>query len=306
MAAALHDPGQGYYARRIRGVGQRGDFTTTAALSPALGKAIAAWANRALRDEECRDLIELGPGEGMLAESIFRNLPWHRRLTTRLHLVETSKPLREKQHERLGSKVSWHASIEDALESCGGNACIFSNEFADAFPVRRFRKSDGHLEEQYLLPEREVWTPVQELPDSTLLDRTWNEQQTIEVHESYHDWILEMLPSWQRGRLLTIDYGARAEDLYHRQPSGSLRAYFHQQRFTGPEVWARAGHQDITADVNFSDLIQWPGTMTELVSLIPQSEFLAPHIDPDNPADRYAIDPAGPGSAFLCLDQRRC
>ena len=47
MELALHDPERGYYARRIRGVGKGGDFTTTPMLTPALGKAVAAWAKAA-------------------------------------------------------------------------------------------------------------------------------------------------------------------------------------------------------------------------------------------------------------------
>lgn len=305
MAAALHDPDQGYYASRIRGVGRRGDFTTTAVHSPALGKAIASWADRALREEKCRHLIELGPGEGSLAQSVLRNLPWHRRLRTRLHLVETSESLREKQRTLLGSRASWHASIQHALDACGGNACLYSNEFADAFPVRRFRKGDDHWDELHLLPDRESWRPVDELPESTLFHHPWPKRQVVEVHQSYREWLSRMLPHWRRGRLLTIDYGARDKDLYHRQPNGSLRAYFHHQCLSGAEAWARPGHQDLTADINFSDLMQWSQPETQLLSLTTQSEFLAPHIDADNPADRFAIDPAGSGTAFLCLDQSR-
>ncbi|MFC7335740.1 SAM-dependent methyltransferase [Haloferula chungangensis] len=305
MAAALHDPDQGYYARRIRGVGQRGDFTTTAAISPALGKAIAAWANRTLTSEGCGDLIELGPGEGTLAKSVLGHLPWHRRLRTRLHLVESSATLREKQQRLLGNKVRWHRNIQDALDACDGKACLYSNEFADAFPVRRFRKSGDHWEELSLLPDREVWLPIAELPSSTLFQTPWAEQQVIEVHESYHQWLTQMLPHWRKGRLLTIDYGARDKDLYHRQPGGSLRAYFHHQCLTGSEACARPGHQDLTTDINFSDLLHWSHSATELIALTPQAEFLAPFIDAANPADQYAIDPAGPGTAFLCLDQRR-
>ena len=305
MAAALHDPHQGYYARRIRGVGQHGDFTTTSAISPALGKAIAAWADQSLRHEGCRDLIELGPGEGSLAESVLKQLPWHRRLRIRLHLVETSSALRQKQQGLLGNRVHWHNTVEEALKSCGGNACIYSNEFADAFPVRRFRKSANKWEELFLLPDQERWSPVESLPHSTLFKRLWPNHQIIEVHGSYRDWLGNMLPHWREGRLLTIDYGARDQDLYHRQPHGSLRAYFHHQCLRGPETYARPGHQDLTSDINFSDLIDWSQPATELIALTPQSEFLAAFADPANPADQYAIDPAGPGTAFLCLDQRR-
>lgn len=305
MAAALHDPARGYYARRIRSIGQSGDFTTTPGLTQVLGKAIAAWANRSLREEKCHHLIELGPGEGTLALTVLQSLPWHRRLRTRLHLVETSAPLRTKQQSLLSKRVHWHESIEAALEACGGKACIYSNEFVDAFPIRRFRKSGTGWEELFLLPQQEIWRPAEQLPASTLFEQSWQDGQMIEVHQSYHKWLMRTLTHWKQGRLLTIDYGAQDRDLYHRQPSGSLRAYFHQNCLSGPEVWARPGHQDLTADVNFSDLLQWPSKQTKMISLLSQSEFLAPFAERDDPADQFAIDPAGSGTAFLCLEQSR-
>src|SRR5690606_37575823 len=118
MAAALHDPERGYYARRIRGVGRRGDFTTAPMLSPALGRAIASWARGAMRESACGDLIELGPGEGTLAASVLSALPWWTRRRIRLHLVESSAPLREKQGEILGKRAIWHDSIGSALDAC--------------------------------------------------------------------------------------------------------------------------------------------------------------------------------------------
>ena len=118
-------------------------------------------------------------------------------------------------------------------------------------------------------------------------------------------WLENFLPKWKRGRLLTIDYGARDSDLYHRQPHGSLRAYFHQQAITGPEGWSRPGRQDITADINFSDLTRWAEPAAEKVVLRTQAEFLEDFIDPGNPADRFATESPGAGESFLCLDQRR-
>ncbi|MGE9270822.1 MAG: SAM-dependent methyltransferase, partial [Verrucomicrobiales bacterium] len=96
MRAALHDPERGYYARRIREVGARGDFATSASLSGSLGRAIGHWANHSLRECRCRDLIELGPGNGELAAAVLASLPWPRRMRIRLHLVETSTPLRQR------------------------------------------------------------------------------------------------------------------------------------------------------------------------------------------------------------------
>ena len=57
--------------------------------------------------------------------------------------------------------------------------------------------------------------------------------------------------------MLTIDYGDIAERLYHRRLHGSLRAYLFHQRILGSAVFENRGLQDITADVNFTDLVAW-------------------------------------------------
>ena len=113
MRVALYDPELGYYARNVRSVGPRGDFSTTATLHPALGEAVAAWASA--RRKELFDggvarwnLIEAGPGTGELARTVLRALPLLARRTVALHLVETSPVLREKQRERFG----WTARAE--------------------------------------------------------------------------------------------------------------------------------------------------------------------------------------------------
>lgn len=304
MELALHDPQRGYYARRIRGVGQSGDFTTTAMLTPALGKAVGTWAAAALRETGCRDLIELGPGEGQLARAVLTALPWLQRWRIRLHLVERSQPLREKQQALLGTRVHWHESIEAALAVCAGRACIHSNEFADAFPVRRFRRENDGWSELYLGPGEE-WRSCHNLPDSSAFEVPYPPGQIIEVAEAYHHWLAGLTETWKAGRMLTIDYGAPAESLYHRRPRGTLRAYLLQQRLEGPAIYENPGRQDLTADVNFTDLQRWTAPALETVSLLTQREFLLPHADPAQAADAHAIEPEGAGSAFLVLDQRR-
>jgi SAM-dependent MidA family methyltransferase len=301
MALALHDPERGYYARRIRAVGRGGDFTTTPMLSPALGKAIAAWVAEALAATGCRDLIELGPGEGRLAAAVLDHLPWWRRLRVRLHLVESSAPLREKQAARLGKRAVWHDSVESALAACGGKACLYSNEFADAFPVRRFRREVDGWSELFVGPA-EDWRPCEAPPDSSVFEVPHPVGQIIEVAESYHDWLRGWLPQWRAGRMLTVDYGAEAADLYHRRPRGSLRAYFTQQRIEGPGVYEHPGRQDLTADVNFSDLQRWSAPHATPLRLIPQRDFLLPFAAP---ADADLLDEHGAGGAFLVLEQTK-
>ena len=141
MARALYDPLHGYYAQRITAIGRRGDFTTAPMLSAAPARAIAAWAASAMRETGCRDLIEIGPGEGTLAAAVLRQLPWQVRWKTRLHLVETSPVLTALQQTRLGRRARWHRTMPQALAACAGRAVVFSNELVDAFPVRRFQNT---------------------------------------------------------------------------------------------------------------------------------------------------------------------
>jgi SAM-dependent MidA family methyltransferase len=305
MARALHDPQHGYYARRITGVGRRGDFTTAPMLSEAPARAIAAWVVRALRETGCRNLVEIGPGEGTLAAAVLRHLPWHVRLRTRLHLVETSAPLAGQQRKLLGRRATWHRTPQEALAACGGNAVIYSNELVDAFPVRRFQKTAigwqelaVHFDENREAHES-LLSPAP-LPDSSGFLESHPLGQWIEVHESYHRFLDEWLSMWKSGRMLTIDYGATAENLYHRRPRGSIRGYLFQQRLEGPAIYQNEGRQDLTADVNFTDLQNWSRPFVSEQKLASFEEFLQNSQD-----DRGLNDPHGAGGAFLVLDQRR-
>jgi SAM-dependent MidA family methyltransferase len=297
MAKALHDPETGYYARRISGVGRTGDFTTAPMLSDAPARAIAAWAARAMRDSGCRNLIEIGPGEGRLAAGVLKNLPWYLRWKTRLHLVESSVPLADRQRKLLGNRAMWHRSMSDALAACGGNAVIFSNELVDAFPVRRFQKTaDGWQELAVRFDEQsrahESLLPLAPLPDSSGFLESHPLGQCIEVHDSYRRYLAEWLPLWKSGRMLTIDYGAAAETLYHRRRRGTVRAYLLQQRLEGPAIYQHPGRQDLTADVNFTDLQNWSRPWISTQQVMSFSAFL------QDARDEY-------GPAFLALDQTR-
>ena len=297
MARALHEPETGYYARRISGVGRNGDFTTAPMLSDSPAEAIATWAVRAMRESGCRNLIEIGPGEGKLAAGVLNNLPWSLRWKTRLYLVETSVPLAERQRKLLGNRATWHRSMIHALAACGGNAVIFSNELVDAFPVRRFQKTATdwqelavHFDERHRAYESLL--PPAPLPESSGFLESHPLGQCIEVHDSYRRYLAEWLPLWKSGRMLTIDYGAMAETLYHRRPRGTVRAYLLQQRLDGPEIYQNPGRQDITADVNFTDLQNWSRPWVSAQQVMSFGEFIQGELDVSE-------------MPFLVLDQTR-
>jgi len=307
MDRALHDPQTGYYARRIKGVGRGGDFTTAPTLSQAPARAIAAWAAAALKEAGTRHLIEIGPGEGILAAAVLKHLPLLLRWRVQLHLVETSAPLTEIQRRNLGSNAIWHRNPADALAAAGGKAVIWSNELVDAFPVRRFEKTPGGWHEIAVTfnPLSEVLLPEAPLPSSTSFSESHPPGQRVEVHESYQNWLSGWLPAWKAGRMLTIDYGATADRLYHRRPHGTLRSYLFQQRGEGLAVYENPGRQDITADVNFTDLINPSSDWFAEHTLRTFGDFVKPFTRPEIEADRYLTNEEGPGGAFLVLDQKR-
>lgn len=261
MQRCLHDPKNGYYSKNIRSIGAHGDFTTAPQLSEAPAKAIASWAANAMRSARTHNLIEIGPGLGTLSNQILHNLPFTLRLRTKLHLVESSPTLLKHQKNTLKNRATYFQNIHDALESCQGKAVIFSNELVDAFPVRLFQKQHHEWLEVALdhsaTPPQEILIAPSTLPQSSLFSINFPNGQRIEIHESYHKWLKSWLPMWKKGELLTIDYGNTADTLYHRRPLGSLRAYLLQNRIEGPSVYQNPGLQDLTADVNFSDLIEF-------------------------------------------------
>ena len=328
MREALYHPEHGYYARRVRAVGRTGDFSTSATLGRGLGWAVAAWAARH-RGEVARrgrwHLIELGGGSGELAAEIRRSLPWWAGIGLRYHLVEVSAGLRAEQQRQLAGwrNVRWHTEIEAALDAADGRALIFSNEFVDAFPCVQLAR-DG-LTDRW----QEVcltWSEYDERPTEILRD--WHDPaaasavgagvptapgQRVEIHLAYQRWLATWQPRWHAGRLLTIDYGDTPPALYQRRPRGTLRAYCHHQLFTGPEVYARFGRQDLTADVNFSDLRAWGEALgLATAGFGTQEEFLRRWLPrrrlaraANDPTLTRLLDPAGAGGAFKVLEQVR-
>ena len=245
MSRALFDSQRGYYTRNIKTVGARGDFSTSATLSPELGKRIAAWL------KDARNVIEIGAGNGQLMEQVQRSLGWWRRLGMRFHIVETSPVLREQQQKHLKG-VTWHETIESALAATGGEAWIYHNELLDAFPATLIEWHGGTW--------HEVWVPdelrpleIDPQPFSALRHTGFAEGQRCEIHPSIRDWLQNGFTGWKRGQMLTIDYGDEFPALYHRRPGGTLRGYLMHQRLYWPELLQSAGRMDLTADINFTD-----------------------------------------------------
>lgn len=319
MREALYHPTFGYYSSQIHDVGCGGDFSTAASLDPQLGAAIAHWIRQRTKELGWRNtripMIEVGAGSGLMARSILRHLDWKTRWRIDYMICETSPILRSKQQQNLRwGGIRWVDSLKEGLERSHGRALIFSNELVDAFPCRVFQKSgdewlelgiiihpDGSLSETTSPPvaNDEWFTDLAALKDG----------QRVERHDSYRTHLETWSPCWKEGYLLTIDYGDLSTALYavdQRRLGGSLRAYWKHQLYTGREVYARFGKQDLTADVNFSDLISWGHSLGwKEKSFSTQREFLRRWISPKKTAEssnRFLI-PGDAGDAFKVLEQ---
>lgn len=309
MARALFDPVKGYYSRQIRTVGARGDFSTTATLSPVLGQAIAGWLKKeSALQPQVRQVIEIGAGSGVLMAGVKKSLGWWQRRRFHWHIVETSPVLQKQQQALLGRRVTWHQDLKDALTACGEQAFIYHNEVLDAFPVTLLQSHEDSWQEVHLDDQgREVLLPLTwDAPQRSLFSvfgvwPTRAKAQRVELHESVRQWLQHWAPAWKRGAMLTVDYGDLFPALYHRRPAGTLRAYLHQHRLEGVAVYQNPGRQDITADVNFSDFRLWAQKLGwQESSYGTQADFIHQHLKDLNHDTRttFILDNDGAGSAF--------
>jgi SAM-dependent MidA family methyltransferase len=162
--------------------------------------------------------------------------------------------MRDRQRENLqGVDVTW---LEELPREVVG--CIFSNEFFDALPVRKIVRRGGKLREIYVTEDfSEVEGELQEPLDLPLA-----EGQLADISTDARRWIARIAQSLKRGYHLAIDYGYEDREFYAR-PRGTLMCYWRHQAVDDPYV--RIGEQDITAHVNFSDLMR-EGAMAGLVT----------------------------------------
>ena len=250
MALCLSHPVDGYYAARDP-LGAAGDLTPAPEISQMFGELIGLWA-AAVWDGMGRPsplrLIELGPGRGtLLADALRagRALPGFLD-AVRLHLVETSPVLREKQRETLqGSPVavSWHADLCEAPE---GACIVIANEFFDALPIRQYVRTergwcerlvglhDGRLAFGLAAePDRAVTAPA---PIGTVLEAR---ATGIALMTGLAGRLVA-----QGGAALIVDYGAAG--------GGDTLQAVKEHRFADP--LAEPGEADLTAHVDFRAL----------------------------------------------------
>jgi SAM-dependent MidA family methyltransferase len=265
MEAVLYHPQFGYYSGPRNPVGTEGDFYTSSNLDPIFGQLLARrFAAMAVEIgvlPESFTVIELGAGAGLLALDILRSQKFP------YLILERSAAMRERQQQALlGLEVEW---IDELPRNLTG--CIFSNEFFDALPVHRYVLRNGVLREIYVGCNEEQFFEIEgalQVP----IDAPIAEGCIADISLDARDWVRRIAASLKQGFHLAIDYGYLEREFYAR-PRGTLMCYWRHQLSEDPFI--RIGEQDITAHVNFSDLIEaGKASSLELSGLSSQMDFL--------------------------------
>jgi SAM-dependent MidA family methyltransferase len=222
--------------------------------------------------------------------------------------VETSDVLQREQKSHLGAGISWHKDLSHALELTKGKAFLYHNELLDAFPATLLQWHEDEWQEVYLSDGcHEVWRPLpwDEAKRASFHGlQAWptkHPRQRIEVHDSVRDWMQQWASAWKAGAMLTVDYGDEFPALYYRRPAGTLRAYLHQMRLEGQDVYRNPGRQDITADINFSDYRQWAQVLGwHETAYGTQADFIHRYVKnlPRDSAAKFILATEGAGGAF--------
>ena len=304
MELALYCPVHGYYETKKDNPGRHGDFYTSVGVGELFGQFLAfqfaEWLEeiKTLNPQPSTfNLIEAGAHDGRLAKDI---LAWLELKRSKLFgqieywIIEPSARRQEWQGETLrefAPRVHWFDSFQSIRSNPDPNrklnGVIFSNELLDAMPVHRLGWDaqnkkwfewgvavDGgkFVWAKIQNSESRIQNPEWDLPSSLLA--VLPDGYTIEARPTAESWWREAAGILERGKLMTIDYGLTADELFSPDRlHGTLRAYFHHH--ASDDILANVGEQDLTAHVNFSAIQaagESVGLRTEMFST--QSQFL--------------------------------
>ncbi len=289
MAAALYDPKDGYYASRPAIGGDGADFLTAPETSQMFGELIGLWCAHEwdVLGKPAFNLIELGPGRGVLMEDMLR-------ATQRIEgfhdaanvvFIEMSAQLHDEQRKRVPN-ADWAQRLEDAPS---GPSLIVANEFLDCFVIRQFvRDDEGFREKLVGVSESGALT----FGLSAVLPSGEDESQPGVVREiapALEALIYEIERRFHAapGRALFIDYGYVASE-----GADTLQAL---QRHKKVDPLEAPGGADLTEHVDFARV----GRLARDANLaiagpIAQAQFLRA-LGIDYRAD--ALSKANPGHA---------
>jgi SAM-dependent MidA family methyltransferase len=263
MDIALYAEEAGFYARTGPTLGPRGNFYTAAHVHPlfarSIGRRLTA-VRETLGVDRPFSVVEIGPGDGTLAEGVVRALgpaSGHGGPIDYV-LVERSSSLRSLALERAraagaGSGVSVR-TIAGISEDGPFSGAVLANEVLDAQPARRLRWTGSDWVE---LGAR--WDGDRLVPAEAALSRPLSGTPLrpapppgtiVEVSPAAEAMVREVADHLARGLVVLLDYGMEQAELWSAHPSGTLAAVRRHHAVGDP--FGAPGSSDLSVFVNFT------------------------------------------------------
>ena len=232
---ALYHPETGYYSGPLNPVGKGGDYVTSPSLSPvfafAIGRLIGEFVARA--DGAVCTFVDIGCGSGALSREIHPEI--------RSYGIDRTR----------GN------SLLDVPRD--GMHILFSNELFDALPFARLVMRGRELHELWIDPNFDwVEHEAPEVYDDYFASHgiTLEDGQFADVSLDWGGLYREIASFSEHALIVSFDYGYRARQLFHpRVRRFGTAASYTQHRVTR-DLLANPGEQDLTAHINFDDLIR--------------------------------------------------
>lgn len=263
MDLALYAEGVGYYTSGRTRLGPHGDFYTAAHVHPLFARTIARRileVRQALGGYRPFSIVELGPGDGTLAEGIVRSLDRAAGSGGALEyvLVERSSPLRTLALARAraaGEAAGVRVRERPGLSTDGPfSGVVIASEVLDAQPVRRFRWTGSEWLELGVRWEGDRVVAAESRPDRSIagapLAPADREGLVAEVSSGAEALVREVADHLVRGEFVVLDYGMDEDELRSGHPSGTLAAV-RSHRDAG-DPFGSPGENDLSTFVNFT------------------------------------------------------
>ncbi|MEO5675954.1 MAG: SAM-dependent methyltransferase, partial [Usitatibacter sp.] len=259
MELALYAPAMGYYTAGSRKFGGDGDFVTAPEISDMYAKCVSRQAIQVL-EATGGDVLELGPGSGVLAADLFGELKSVGRAPRNYLLLEVSPDLRERQRARIAerfpgdlARFTWIDRLPEKIRGL-----VIANGVLDVVPFALVHRKDGELYERGVVVSQSgfAWDD-ERMPAGELRRRAaavlppGDYDYLSEIGLPAEGLVRTIAQSLEAGVALFIDYGFSEREFYHPQRSmGTLRCHY-RHRFHG-DPFFMPGLQDITAHVDFT------------------------------------------------------
>jgi SAM-dependent MidA family methyltransferase len=272
MQAALYDDQEGYYCRPDRiPQGRAGDYRTAPETSPLFAATFAWYFSKLFADlffelgaPPTWTIFEAGAGGGEFAYGVLNSLraKYPNVFSATSYVIdEVSPATRRRAAERLtefADRLTFQRLVE--IDQTANAGVCFSNELVDAFPVHRVIMRNGRLSELCVGLKQDAFAWVERDPEQSVaeycrrVDLRLSEGQVAEINLEVEEFISRAARLFERGFLITVDYGAERNELLDSPDrfAGTLRA-FHRHHLID-NVLARPGEQDLTTTVDWTQI----------------------------------------------------